>query len=150
MMQCILGGIAAGLASGLVFASIASGSALSVPLFYLAPLPILIAAMGWSHWAALIAAVVASASLAAVFGTFFFMAFMLGIGLPAWWLGYLALLARPATVATPDGLEWYPVGHLVFWAAIFGAAIVIAGILTLGTDLESFRNSFRSGLERML
>jgi hypothetical protein len=150
MMQVALIGIGAGAATALLFASVASGSALSVPLFYLAPLPILIAAMGWSHWAALIAAVVASASLAAVFGTLFFVAFMLGIGLPAWWLGYLALLARPATVATPDGLEWYPVGHLVFWAAMIGAAIVIAGILTLGTDLESFRNSFRSGLERML
>jgi hypothetical protein len=150
MMQVALIGVGAGAATALLFASVASGSALSVPLFYLAPLPILIAAMGWSHWAALIAAVVASASLAAVFGTFFFIAFMLGIGLPAWWLGYLALLARPATGATPGGLEWYPVGHLVFWAAIIGAAIVIAGMLALGSDLDGFRNSLRAGLERML
>src|SRR6476660_10554996 len=150
MMQVALIGVSAGAATALLFASVASGSAHSVPLFYLAPLPILIAAMGWSHWAALIAAVVASASLAAVFGGFFFIAFMLAIGLPAWWLGYLALLARPATHPTPDGLEWYPVGHLVFWAAIIGAAIVIAGMLTLGTDLENFRNSLRSGLERTL
>ena len=149
-MQMAFIGVGAGAATALLFASVASGSALSVPLFYLAPLPILIAAMGWSHWAALIAAVVASASLAAVFGAFFFIAFMLAIGLPAWWLGYLALLARPATVARPDGLEWYPVGHLVFWAAMIGAAIVIAGMLTLGSDLDAFRNSLRSGLERML
>jgi hypothetical protein len=150
MMQAALIGVGAGAATALLFASVASGSALSVPLFYLAPLPILIAAMGWSHWAALIAAVVASASLAAVFGTFFFVTFMLGIGLPAWWLGYLALLARPATIATPDGLEWYPVGHLVFWAAIIGAAVVIAAMLTLGSDLDAFRGSLRIGLERML
>jgi hypothetical protein len=148
MMQVALIGVSAGAATALLFASVASGSALSVPLFYLAPLPILIAAMGWSHWAALIAAVVAAAGLAAVFGGLFFIAFMIGVGLPAWWLGYLALLARPAT--TPGGLEWYPVGHLVFWAAILGAAIVIAGIVTLGTDLDSFRNTLRSGLERML
>ena len=96
MMQLVLIGISAGAATALLFASVASGSALSVPLFYLAPLPILIAAMGWSHWAALIAAVVASAGLAAVFGWLFFIAFLIGIGLPAWWLGYLALLARPA------------------------------------------------------
>jgi hypothetical protein len=142
-------GVSAGAATALLFASVASGSALSVPLFYLAPLPILIAAMGWSHWAALIAAVVAAAGLAAVFGGLFFIAFMIGIGLPAWWLGYLALLARPAAAA-PGGLEWYPVGHLVFWAAILGAAIVIAGIVMLGTDLDSFRNTLRSSLERML
>ncbi len=96
MVHVVLIGISAGAATALLFASVASGSALSVPLFYLAPLPILIAAMGWSHWAGLIAAIVASASLAAVFGWFFFIAFLIGIGLPAWWLGYLALLARPA------------------------------------------------------
>src|ERR1700710_1427565 len=109
MVQAILIGVSAGAATALLFASVASGSALSVPLFYLAPLPILIAALGWSHWAALIAAVVASAGLAAVFGGLFFLAFLVGVGLPAWWLGYLALLARPT--ATPGVLEWYPVGH---------------------------------------
>ena len=148
MVHVVLIGISAGAATALLFASVASGSALSVPLFYLAPLPILIAAMGWSHWAALIAALVAAAGLAAVFGSLFFIAFLIGIGLPAWWLGYLALLARPT--ATPGGLEWYPIGHLVFWAAIIGAGIVIAGILTLGTDLDNFRASLRSALERML
>ena len=148
MVQLFLIGLSAGAATALLFASVASGSALSVPLFYLAPLPILIAAMGWSHWAALIAAVVASAGLAAVFGWFFFIAFLIGIGLPAWWLGYLALLARPTAAA--GGLEWYPVGHLVFWAAVIGAAIVIAAVLTLGSDMDSFRASFRNALERML
>ena len=148
MVQVVLIGLSAGAATALLFASVASGSALSVPLFYLAPLPILIAAMGWSHWAALIAAVVASAGLAAVFGGLFFIAFLVGVGLPAWWLGYLALLARPG--AASGALEWYPAGHLVFWAAIIGAAIVIAGIVTLGTDLDGFRNSLRRGLERML
>jgi hypothetical protein len=149
MVQLALIGISAGAAAGLLFASVVSGSPLSVPLFYLAPLPILIAAMGWSHWAALIAAVVASAGLAAIFGGFFFLAFLAGIGLPAWWLGYLALLARPTSGPSPV-LEWYPAGHLVFWAAIIGAAIVIAAMLSLGSDLDGVRNSLRSGLERML
>jgi hypothetical protein len=147
MAQIVLIGIGAGAATALLFASVASGSPLSVLLFYLAPLPILIAALGWSHWAALIAAVFASASLAAVFGAFFFIAFLLGIALPAWWLGYLALLARPAA---PNGLEWYPVGSLVVWAAVLSAAIVIAGILNFGTDQESFQASLRSALDRML
>jgi hypothetical protein len=150
MVQMFLIGIGAGAATALLFASVASGSPLSVLLFYLAPLPILIAAMGWSHWAALIAAIVASACLAAVFGFYFFVAFLIGIGLPAWWLGYLALLARPAAVATPDGLEWYPVGHLVVWAAVLSALLVIAAMLTIGTDEESFRTAMRENLGRML
>jgi predicted membrane protein DUF2232 len=148
MMQLYLIGLSAGFATALLYASVASGSLLSVVLFYLAPLPILIAALGWSHWAALIAAVVASASLAALFGAFFFIAFLLGVGLPAWWLGYLALLARPAATA-PGGLEWYPVGHLVLWAAIISALIVTAVMINFGADEESFRASLRRGLERM-
>jgi hypothetical protein len=148
MMQLYLIGLSAGFATALLYASVASGSLLSVLLFYLAPLPILIAALGWSHWAALIAAVVASASLAAVFGAFFFIAFLFGVGLPAWWLGYLALLARPAATA-PGGLEWYPVGQLVLWAAVISGLIVTAVMLNFGTDEESFRAALRRGFERM-
>jgi len=149
MVQIILIGISAGAAAALLFASVASGSMLSVLLFYLAPLPILIAAMGWSHWAALIAAIAASSGLAMFFGPFFFIAFLIGIGLPAWWLGYLALLARAPAAPSDGGLEWYPVGYLVSWAAIVSAAIVITAMLSLGTDQESFHATLRGGLERM-
>jgi hypothetical protein len=148
MMQVFLIGISAGAATALLFASVASGSPISVVLFYLAPLPILIAALGWSHWAALVAAVAAAAGLAAVFSGTFFIAFLIGIGLPAWWLGYLALLARPVE-SLPGGLEWYPAGHIVVWAAILGAAVVGAGMLHFGTDEDSFRASLRGFLERM-
>jgi Predicted membrane protein (DUF2232) len=150
MVQLILIGIGAGAATALLFGSVASGSLLSVALFYLAPLPILIAALGWSHWAGLVAAVVAATGLAVVFDAFFFMAFLLGIGLPAWWLGYLALLARPVTNGAPGGLEWYPIGHLVMWAALVSALVVTAAILHFGTDEESFRSALRAGLERTL
>ena len=84
-----------------------------------------------------------------MFGLFFFIAFMLGIdrrrGGSAIWRSWHG----PIPSATPDGLEWYPAGHLVFWAAVIGAAIVIAAMLSLGNDLDTFRASFRTGLERM-
>lgn len=147
MMQVILVGLGAGAATALLFASIASGSLLSVLLFYLAPLPIFIAALGWSHWAALLAACSAAAGLAAFFGSFFFIAFLVGIGLPAWWLGYLALLARPL----PGGdFEWYPVGRLVLWSAILGALIVFVAIPTFGTDQETFRSELGKAFEKVL
>lgn len=149
MTQIVLIGLGAGAASALLFASIASGSLLSIFLFYVAPLPILIAALGWSHWAAAIAALAAATSLAAVFGGMFFVAFMVGTGIPAWWLGYLAMLARPA--ATSGGaLEWYPPGRLVLWCAGFAVLIIAIGVLTFGTDLETFRAEMRRGLERIL
>src|SRR4051794_31219477 len=95
MLNVILIGIGAGAAAALLFATVVSGSLFSILLFYLAPLPIMIAALGWSHWAGLIAALVAAAGLGLVFTPALFVVFLAAIGLPAWWLGYLALLARP-------------------------------------------------------
>src|ERR1700712_2005126 len=127
MLQIGLVGLGAGAAAALLFASVTSGTWMSVPLFYLAPLPIMIAGIGWSHWSALVAAVVASAALGAGFGGVFFFAFLAGAGLPAWWLGYLALLARPGDGRAAT-LEWYPPGRLVVWAAVLAALVVIVAI----------------------
>ncbi len=149
MMQIVIG-IAAGIATALLFASVASGSPFAILLFYLAPLPIMIAAIGWSQLAGLIAALVAAGGLAAALGGFFFIAFLIGIGLPAWWLGYLALLARPSAADVPGDLEWYPPGRIVVWAAILGALVVLAAIPNIGLDAESFRAGLRRAFERML
>ena len=149
MLQVLLIGLAAGLAAALLFASLVSGSLFSFVLFYLAPLPLMIAGLGWSHLAALIAALVAAAGLAAAFGGFLFAAFLVGLALPAWWLNYLALLARPSA-ANAEGLEWYPVGRLVLWAAMLGALGIILAIPTFGTDSESFHAGLRRAFESLL
>jgi hypothetical protein len=148
MMHILLVGLAAGAASALLFASVTSGSLLSIGLFYLAPLPIMIAAVGWSHWSALVAAVAAAAGLSAIFGGIFFVAFLTGIGLPAWWLGYLALLARPN--AAGGDLEWYPPGRLVVWAALVAALVVVAAIVNLGLDEATYRTNLQQTFERIL
>jgi len=154
MMQFGLIGIGAGAAAALLFASVTSGSWLSIVLFYLAPLPIMIAGIGWSHWAALIAALAAALALGLAFGTVFFFAFLAGAGIPAWWLGYLAMLARPAAAGanggSPAALEWYPPGRLVVWAAVLAALIVLVAIPNFGTDAESFRAGLHQALARML
>lgn len=145
--QNILVGLGAGAAAALLFASVASGSLLSLFLFYLAALPILIAALGWSHLSGLIAAVVASVCLGLVFGPLFFFSFLFGIAAPAWWLGYLALLARPAAGGE---VEWYPPGRLVLWAAGLAAAVVAIALLQIGTDTDSIRNGLKEALQRLL
>jgi Predicted membrane protein (DUF2232) len=144
MMQNVLVGLGAGAAAALL---VASGSLLSVFLFYLAPLPILIAALGWSHWSGLTAAVIASVCLGLAFGGLFFMTFLVGIAVPAWWLGYLALLARP----TAGGeVEWYPPGRLVLWAAALAALVVTVALFQVGSDEEAIRNGLKAGIERVL
>ncbi len=144
MMQIVLIGLGAGTAAALLFASVLSGAPSAMLLLLLAPLPILIVALGWSHWAGLIAAAAAAACLA-VLGPDVATAFLLGIGLPAWWLGYLALLARPAPA--PNGHEWYPIGRLVLWAAGINALIVGASLLSLGTDLAGLQSALRAVLD---
>ena len=154
MIQFILIGFGAGAAAALLFASVISGSWLSVVLFYLAPLPVMIAGLGWSHWSALIAAFTGAVVLGVAFGGYFFLAFLAGAGLPAWWLGYLALLARPAGNAPVNGgapeLEWYPPGRLATWAAVLGALTVTIAIANFGLDGESVRANLHHALAQLL
>ena len=114
---------------------------LSVLLFYLAPLPILIAAIGWSHWAGADRgrrrARSASPSCSARASS---SRSCVGVGAA----GLVARLSRVAGAAGRDRgnaatLEWYPVGRLVFWAAILGALIVIAAHARFRHRRESFR-----------
>ncbi len=148
MIQIVLVGLGAGAAAALLFASVVSGSLAAVFLFYLAPLPIMIAALGWSHMAGLIAAASATALVAALSGVFLIAVPVIAFG--AWWLGYLALLARPATNGGGGALEWYPVGRLVLWAAVIGTLIVAAAVPNFGTDQESLQAALRKTYEGIL
>jgi hypothetical protein len=147
MMQIVLIGLGAGTAAALLFASGLAGPALAMLLPVLAPLPLLIVALGWSYWAALIAVATAAACLSLV-GVEVLIAFLLGIGLPSWWLGYLALLARPAP--TPEGHEWYPVGRLVLWAAGINAILIIVSLWSLGSDLASLKAALQTAFDNRL
>jgi len=149
MMQIILIGLGAGTASGLLFASIASGSPLSFVLANFAQLPILLAAIGWTHLAGLTGALIASAGLAVVTTGSVAFAFLLSIGLPAWWLGYLALLGRPGA-SNPAEMEWYPVGRIVVWTAMLAALVILVTMLRYGFDAAQMQAGLRRELERGL
>lgn len=150
MMQIGLIGIGAGAAAALLFASVTSGVWLSIPLFYLAPLPIMIAGLGWSHWAAVTAALTGALALAALFGPIFFFTFLAGAGVPAVWLCYLAMLARPAGNGGEPALEWYPPGRLVIWAAVLAALVVVVAIPNFGSDVDSFHAGLRNALMHVM
>src|SRR5262249_21394476 len=113
---------------------------------YFWPLPIMIAALGWSHWAGLVAAFSAAAALGSLFGVLSFAGALLGMAMPAWWFGYLALLARPAR---GGGVEWYPIGRIVLWAALMGAAIVTTILLLTAADQEAMRLALRKALDEL-
>lgn len=157
MMIGLLIAIAAGCASALMFASISSGALILLLLFYLAPLPLMLAAIGWGPAGAAIGGVLAGGTLGLIFSLPYLVAFLLAVALPAWWLGRLVLLGRPiagaATAgATPpvDTVEWYPVGRLLLWIAGFAALTTVSALFTLGTDSETIAAGLRHGLGRIM
>src|SRR3954471_15200601 len=77
MMTIILIALAAGAASALMFASIVSGALISLVLFYLAPLPLMVAALGWGSLGASIGGAAAAIGLYAIFGLPYCIAFAL-------------------------------------------------------------------------
>lgn len=158
MIVIILVALAAGSASALMFASIISGALISLLLFYLAPLPLMVTALGWGPLAATIGSIAAACGLGVMFGLPYCIAFVVTVALPAWWLGHLALLGRPLPIAgsgngaqpAAPALEWYPVGRILLWIAGFAILTTIAAMLTLGTDAETITGSLRRGLLRIL
>ena len=158
MIAIILIALAGGAASALMFASIISGALISLLLFYLAPLPLMVTALGWGPLAATVGGIAAASGLGALFGLPYGAAFAITVALPAWWLGHLAMLGRPvpaapaangAAPAAPT-MEWYPVGRILLWIAGFAALTTIAAMLTLGTDAEAITGALKRGLLRIL
>lgn len=146
----ILIGIGAGLASTLLLVSFASG----VPmLFTLSPLPLVIAGLGWNVPAILVGAGLAAGGLAVSGNGAIGLIHLVSVGAPSIWLAHLALLSRPAeesrdeAVRHAGGVEWYPVGRLVLWAAGFGAAALPAVMLILSGDLDVALKSLRALLD---
>jgi hypothetical protein len=159
MIATLLIALAAGCASALMFASIISGALISLLLFYLAPLPLMVAALGWGPLSATIGGIAAASGLGAIFGLAYCIAFVVTVAVPAWWLGHLALLGRPIEMkGSPDNgaspvapaLEWYPVGRILLWISGFAALTTVAALLTLGTDAEAITGTLRRGLLRLL
>jgi hypothetical protein len=147
MTRIALTGFLAGVAAALLYASVTSGAALSLVLFCLAPLPVMIVALGAGPWAGLLAAVTATVLLGAEVSKSFSVSFILSVGLPACWLCYLALLGRPVANGAAAHMEWYPPGRLVLWAAVLGAGLTMAALAMLGPDEAAIQRVLRFPFE---
>ena len=151
MATPILIALAAALASAMMFASIASGAVLSLALFYLAPLPLMVVALGWGSRTGFIAGAAAVLGLGAMFGPKYMLAYAVMVALPALWLGHLALLARASDepYTPPDALSWYPVGRMLVWTAGFASLTTAGALLTLGTDADTISAVMRQSLTHL-
>jgi hypothetical protein len=153
MANVFLIGIGAGAASALLFASIVSGSPLAILLFYLSALPIMLAAIAWSHMAGLFAVLFGALSLAAALNFWIAFVYLAAVATPAYVLAYLSMLGRevaPASGGAAPQMEWYPVGRLVLWAAIIAFGLVTIVILQFGTSFETYQKTIRATFETVL
>jgi hypothetical protein len=159
MITTLLVALAAGAASALMFASIISGALISLLLFYLAPLPLMVAGLGWGPLTASIGGIGAATGLGLLFGMPYLGAFVVTVAVPAWWLGHLALLGRPVSDGVPAAngnaavapvVEWYPVGRILLWVAGFAAITTMGALLTLGTDSDTIIASLKRALMRIM
>ncbi|PRD45897.1 DUF2232 domain-containing protein [Phyllobacterium phragmitis] len=132
-------GILAGLAAALMSAGVIAQSGVAMLLYFLTPLPIFIAALGWGTAASLISAIVASIAVALVAAPMAALLVALTSIVPAATGAYLAGLARPADEmgGPSDTLVWYPLSDIIFRLALMVAAsfIIIGIIIGFGEEL---------------
>jgi predicted membrane protein DUF2232 len=139
-------GAGSGLVSAALFASAATATVLAGVLFYLAPLPLCLAGLGWGSGAAILSAVTGTLVVALGLGAPTAAIFAVSIAAPTALLAHLALLSRPASA--PEGQadsarQWYPPGRLIGWAAIMAGLLAAMLVLFLGYDQDSYRESIR-------
>ena len=148
MRSFSLAGASLGLVAAIVFASATTGPMLiRFLLLFITPLPIALAGLGWGWRAGALAGAVGTAIVLLTAGPLVAVAFAVTQIVPMAVLTYLALLSRPIQESEEGaeddgtGVEWYPVGRLVLWAAGMGAAMAVASMVLLGGDLESLRKT---------
>lgn len=156
MPQPIVIGLVGGLASAVLFASAILGGAGGAFLLYtLAPLPSLLAALGWGTTAAVVAAITGSAGVGIGLGSAkLALAFFLTQGVPIIVICHLLSLNRtlagdPDEADEAPAIEWYPIGRVLAAAAIIGGCVATATLLTLGTDAEVIRQQLQDMITKV-
>lgn len=138
MMKLFGIALGAGVTSAVLFAVTTTASPLALLLAYLAPLPIMIVGLGFTHQAGAAAALIGGGTVGLAMGPVAGLLFVVALGFPAWYLARLALLARPVPPPTdaaagvlsgaPAPVEWYPVAPLVLHVAALAAVpVLLAG-----------------------
>ena len=122
MLHRFVVAIGAGCAAALLFAVSAQSSLLAMTLAYLAPLPIMIATLGWGLDCGAIAAAISIAVLAVVAEPLSALVFAGSVAAPAWVLAAFSItpLARYLSRLKPDAPAHASVGAIVSLAALLG------------------------------
>ncbi len=142
-------GILAGLVSTVLYLAVTAGNFLAVILFYMAPLPLYIAGLGWGSLCVLIGGGVGLILTLIVTSVEEAGLFLAIIVVPTTLLSHVALLNR--SDEGTDSVEWYPTGRILVWIAVLGGCLAVAFAAVLNmTATESFIQAFKSMLRQSL
>lgn len=139
MNATLLIAIACGLASALMYVSLAGQSFIAFVLFMLAPLPLFIAGLGWGAYAAALAAATGGAIISAVLGGWTAINFTLMTAAAPIILSHLALLSRSPQAGADEPAEWYPQGRLAAMATLLAASGASATLAISGAHTPEFK-----------
>lgn len=156
-------GVGAGTVSALLFAAAGTNTVPAVLLMYLAPLPILIVALGWHHLLGLLALSVGGVATTLLVRPSAGLVFALGPAISAWWLAWLTLLRQPGQpgqagqpgpagpAGPPAAAGWYPIGRILVWTGLGGAVMAIGSLaVATGWDYERYREALEQTAAALL
>ena len=138
MVQRILVMLGAGLAAAVLFVIPVKGTLLAMAIAFFAPLPIMIAALGFGHATGLGAGLFGALLIALFLHPLYALTFAATLALPSWWLSWLALQSRPALDSAAKPAIFYPLGSLLAWIAVIAAATALALVGVVEVTFGSF------------
>jgi Predicted membrane protein (DUF2232) len=151
MLHRFVVAIGAGCAAALLFVVSSQSSVLAMALAYLAPLPLMIATLGWGLDAGAIAGAISVAVLAIVAEPLSALVFAASVAVPAWALAAFAAtpLARYLRRLKPEASAYPPVGAIVSLAALFGMLGAAAALTTVIVLYGGYREGARHVAETL-
>lgn len=157
MKSYALAGAGLGLVAAMAFASATTGPLLiRFLLLFITPLPIALAGLGWGWRAGALAGLVGAAIVMLALNPLVAAAFAVTQVVPVVALTYFAMLSRPVSESEApvdddgSGVEWYPVGRLVLWAAAMAAVMATASMILLAGDTENLRKTLGEFMQAAL
>lgn len=158
MPPFVLIGLAAGLASAVLFASATAGGITGrFLLFFLAPLPGFLAGLGWGAGAAIVSGLATALGCAFLLSPMGALVVLVSQGLPIALICYLSQLSRPVAPSAPagpggssePGVEWYPLGRMVAILTLIAGVMAFLTLLMLGNTLDDVRGLLRELIEKV-
>lgn len=147
--QSALVGVLSGAASAVLAGSILTQSSLAILLFFVSPLPVMLAGLSFGAAVTLLGAVTCTLIVSFFVSTTTALTVSAISMLPAALAVFLIALARPAEEVGGDKglIVWFPLGDTLFFCALLiAAAFIMAGIYT-GYDL-AFATEFAAAFEQ--